>query len=251
MSCNSNSDYTNNLKKFKNRKVIITKLEHLLMNTNLRKVNILNPLSTLQDWMEKVSDSNAQPNPNCMSVSTVDSNGLPNTRMVLCKELNTEEGHLTFYTNYSSIKSKELESNAKCSALFHWDKFGLQVRIRGTAIRCTDSKNDAYFSSRDLGSQIAAWASDQSKEIESLEMMDNSYQIIMDKFSIGNLENNSEKKIPRPDFWGGYEIWVEEIELWKNQKNRFHDRLKFTRNINIKNGNIDPDKKWNVIRIQP
>ena len=72
MSCNSNSDYTNNLKKFENRKVIITKLERLLMNTNLRKVNILNPLSTLQDWMDKVSDSDAQPNPNCMSVSTVD-----------------------------------------------------------------------------------------------------------------------------------------------------------------------------------
>ena len=131
------------------------------------------------------------------------------------------------------------------------DKFGLQVRIRGTAIRCTDSKNDAYFSSRDLGSQVAAWASDQSKEIESLEMMDVSYQKIMDKFNIGNLEDNSEKKIPRPNFWGGYEIWVEEIELWKNQKNRFHDRLKFTRNINIKNGNIEADKRWNVIRIQP
>ena len=251
MSCNSNSDYTNNLKKFENRKTIITKLKHLLMNTNLRKVNILNPLSTLQDWMKKVSDSDTQPNPNCMTVSTVDSNGLPNSRMVLCRELNIEEGHLTFYTNYSSIKSKELESNAKCSVLFHWDKFGLQVRLRGTAIRCSNSKNDAYFSTRALGSQVAAWASDQSKEIESLEMMDTSYQKIMDKFKINNLANDPEKEIPRPDFWGGYEIWVGEIELWKNQKNRFHDRLKFTRNISIENGNIEADKEWSIIRVQP
>ena len=74
------------------------------MNTNLRKANILNPLDTLDDWINEVTASNTQPNPNCMSIATVDSNGCPNTRMVLCKELNTDEGYLTFYTNYSSIK---------------------------------------------------------------------------------------------------------------------------------------------------
>jgi len=73
----------------------------------------------------------------------------------------------------------------------------------------------------------------------------------MDKFKINNLVNDPEKEIPRPDFWGGYEIWVGEIELWKNQKNRFHDRLKFTRNISIENGNIEADKEWSIIRIQP
>ena len=100
------------------------------MNTNLRKANILNPLDTLDDWINEVTASNTQPNPNCMSIATVDSNGCPNTRMVLCKELNTDEGYLTFYTNYSSIKSEELENNSKCYALFHWDKFGLQARLK-------------------------------------------------------------------------------------------------------------------------
>ena len=221
------------------------------MNTNLRKANILNPLDSLDDWINEVTASKTQPNPNCMSIATVDSNGCPNTRMVLCKELNTDEGYLTFYTNYSSIKSEELENNSKCSALFHWDKFGLQARLKGFVKRCSDSKNDEYFSTRDIGSQIAAWTSDQSKEIESLEKMGDSYQIIMDKFQIKSLEEAKGVNIPRPDFWGGYDMWIEEIELWKNQKNRFHDRIKFTRKISIENGNIDAEKRWDSVRIQP
>ena len=251
MSCNSNSDYTNNLKKFENRTLIITKLQRLLMNTNLRKANILNPLKTLQNWMKEVRDSNTQPNPNTMLVSTVDSNGSPNSRIVLCKELNAEEGYLTFYTNYSSTKSKELEGNAKCSVLFHWDKFGLQARLKGSVTKCSDSKNDAYFSTRDVGSQIGAWTSDQSTEVESLEKMEGSYQQIMEKFKLKSLGDDTEVTIPRPDFWGGYDMWIGEIELWKNQNNRFHDRLRFKRNIKIENGNIDAEKEWSVIRIQP
>ena len=99
MSCNSNSDYTNNLKIFENRRIIITKQNRLLMNSELRKAKILNPLDTLEDWMKEVSDSNTQPNPNCMSIATIDSTGSPNSRMVLCKELDAENGFLTFYTN--------------------------------------------------------------------------------------------------------------------------------------------------------
>ena len=251
MSCNSNSDYTNNLKIFENRRIIITKQNRLLMNSELRKTKILNPLDTLEDWMKEVSDSNTQPNPNCMSIATVDSTGSPNSRMVLCKELDAENGFLTFYTNYSSIKSEELKNNSKCSALFHWDKFGYQVRLKGFVDKCADSKNDAYFSTRDIGSQIAAWASDQSKEIESLEKMEDSYQKIMNKFQIKSLDEAKEIKLPRPDFWGGYDLWIEEIELWKNRKNRFHDRLKFKRKISIENGKIDAEKKWDSVRIQP
>ena len=221
------------------------------MNTNLRKENILNPLDTLDDWMNEVRESNTQPNPNCMSIATVDSNGSPNSRMVLCKELDTHKGYLTFYTHYYSIKSEELKNNAKCSALFHWDKFGLQARLKGFVKRCSDSKNDDYFSSRDIGSQIAAWTSDQSKEIESLGKMKDSYQEIMNKFQINDLEEAKEIKVPRPDFWGGYDMWIEEIELWKNQKNRFHDRLKFKRKITIENGKIDAEMNWNSVRIQP
>ena len=108
MSCNSNSDYTNNLKKFENRIVIITKQNRLLMNTELRKAKILNPLDTMEDWMKEVSDSNTQPNPYCMSIATVDSTGSPNSRMVLCKELDTKNGNnllKDLIDNNSSLKS--------------------------------------------------------------------------------------------------------------------------------------------------
>ena len=81
--------------------------------------------------------------------------------------------------------------------------------------------------------------------------MGESYQIIMDKFQIKSLEEAKGVNIPRPDFWGGYDMWIEEIELWKNQKNRFHDRLKFKRKITIENGKIDAEMNWNSVRIQP
>ena len=220
------------------------------MTTNLRKANILNPLNTLQEWLDEIKSSRTQPNPNCMSVSTVDSQGHPNSRMVLCKELNTVEGYLTFYTNYSSIKCSELENNRNCSALFHWDNFGFQARLKGFVVRCSEVKNDQYFSTRDLGSQIAAWTSMQSEEIDSLEDMKESYDEIMKKFQITDIEDIN-KKIPRPNFWGGYEIWIKEVELWQNQKNRFHDRLQYSRNIKNEEGQILVEKDWKVIRIQP
>ena len=81
--------------------------------------------------------------------------------------------------------------------------------------------------------------------------MEGSYQQIMEKFKLKSLGDDTEVTIPRPDFWGGYDMWIGEIELWKNQNNRFHDRLRFKRNIKIENGNIDAEKEWSVIRIQP
>jgi pyridoxamine 5'-phosphate oxidase len=211
-----------------------------------------NPLLLLQSWFSEAMELELQPNPDTMAIATSNSQGLPNVRMVLCKEINTEEGYVVFYTNYNSVKSMEIKENPKCSALFHWDKLGYQIRIRGEILQSPDEENDAYFASRHLGSQVGAWASNQSNPVVDRQALDDQFRKILDRF---NLTNESitwnEKKIPRPPHWGGYRLWIEEIEFWLNQKDRLHDRLHFRRALTISSEGIETEKNWTVKRLQP
>ena len=172
------------------------------MTSELRKNSISNPILVLKEWISEARKSEIQPNPNTMSISTVDSMGYPNSRMVLCKEINEDLGYLIFYTNYNSKKSKEIESHNNCSALFHWDPLGYHVRIRGKLIKSPNHESDNYFSTRKVGSQLSAWASNQSDHIENRESLDNQFQEIMKRFDIQDSDlDSTEIKIPRPDFW--------------------------------------------------
>ena len=187
-----------------------------------------------------------------MSISTVDSMGCPNSRMVLCKEINEDLGYLVFYTNYNSEKSKEIESHNNCSALFHWDPLGYQVRVRGKLIKSPNHESDNYFSTRKVGSQLSAWASNQSDQVENRESLDDQFQKIMKRFNIQDEDlDSTEIEIPRPDFWGGYRIWINEIELWLNQSERFHDRLSFKRDLIETPSGFDAENHWVVKRLQP
>ena len=211
-----------------------------------------NPLLLLQSWLNEAMELDLQPNPDTMAIATSNSQGLPNVRMVLCKEINTEEGYVVFYTNYNSVKSLEIKENPKCSALFHWDKLGYQIRIRGEILQSPDEENDTYFASRHLGSQVGAWASNQSNPVEDREALDDQFKKILDRFNLTSesiIQN--EQKIPRPPNWGGYRLWIEEIEFWLNQKDRLHDRLHFRRALNISSEGIETEKKWTVKRLQP
>jgi len=211
-----------------------------------------NPLLLLQSWLNEAVELDLQPNPDTMAIATSNSQGLPNVRMVLCKEINTEEGYVVFYTNYNSVKSMEIKENPKCSALFHWDKLGYQIRIRGEILQSPDEENDAYFASRHLGSQVGAWASNQSDPVVDRQALDDQFRKILDRFNLTNESiTRNEQKIPRPPHWGGYRLWVEEIEFWLNQKDRLHDRLHFRRVLTISSEGIETEKKWAVKRLQP
>ena len=211
-----------------------------------------NPLLLLQSWFNEALELDLQPNPDTMVIATSNSQGLPNVRMVLCKEINTEEGYVVFYTNYNSVKSMEIKENPKCSALFHWDKLGYQIRIRGEILQSPDEENDAYFASRHLGSQVGAWASNQSNSVVDRQALDDQFRKILDRFNLTNESiTRNEKKIPRPPHWGGYRLWIEEIEFWLNQKDRLHDRLHFRRALTISSEGIETEKNWTVKRLQP
>ncbi len=211
-----------------------------------------NPLLLLQSWLNEAMELDLQPNPDTMAIATSNSQGLPNVRMVLCKEINTEEGYVVFYTNYNSVKSLEIKENPKCSALFHWDKLGYQIRIRGEILQSPDEENDTYFASRHLGSQVGAWASNQSDPVEDREALDGQFKKILDRFNLTSESiTRNEQKIPRPPNWGGYRLWIEEIEFWLNQKDRLHDRLHFRRALTISSEGIETEKKWTVKRLQP
>ena len=211
-----------------------------------------NPLLLLQSWFNKAMELDLQPNPDTMAIATSNSQGLPNVRMVLCKEINTEEGYVVFYTNYNSVKSMEIKENPKCSALFHWDKLGYQIRIRGEILQSPDEENDAYFTSRHLGSQVGAWASNQSNPVVDRQALDDQFRKILDRFNLTNESiTRNEKKIPRPPHWGGYRLWIKEIEFWLNQKDRLHDRLHFRRALTISSEGIETEKNWTVKRLQP
>ena len=211
-----------------------------------------NPLLLLQSWLNEAVELDLQPNPDTMAIATSNSQGLPNVRMVLCKEINTEEGYVVFYTNYNSVKSMEIKENPKCSALFHWDKLGYQIRIRGEILQSPDKENDAYFASRHLGSQVGAWASNQSNPVVDRQALDDQFRKILDRFNLTNESiTRNEQKIPRPPHWGGYRLWIEEIEFWLNQKDRLHDRLHFRRVLTISSEGIETEKKWAVKRLQP
>ena len=211
-----------------------------------------NPLLLLQSWLNEAMELDLQPNPDTMAIATSNSQGLPNVRMVLCKEINTKEGYVVFYTNYNSVKSLEIKENPKCSALFHWDKLGYQIRISGEILQSPDEENDTYFASRHLGSQVGAWASNQSNPVEDREALDDQFKKILDRFNLTSESiTRNEQKIPRPPNWGGYRLWIEEIEFWLNQKDRLHDRLHFRRALTISSEGIETEKKWTVKRLQP
>ena len=146
----------------------------------------------------------------------------------------------------------EIKENPKCSALFHWDKLGYQIRIRGEILQSPNKENDTYFASRHLGSQIGAWASNQSNPVEDRQALDDQFRKILDRFNLTSESiTRNEQKIPRPPHWGGYRLWIEEIEFWLNQKDRLHDRLHFRRALTISSEGIETEKKWTVKRLQP
>jgi pyridoxamine 5'-phosphate oxidase len=210
-----------------------------------------NPLPLLAKWLEDAQADATLPNPDAMALATVGEHGQPSVRIVLCKHIVVEPGYLVFYTNYGSAKAAAIEAHSRVAAVFHWDHLNRQARVEGIAIRSPAAESDSYFATRDKESQVGAWASAQSRPIESRRQLLNKHVATARKLS-GLAVDSGIMSVPRHSFWGGYRIWVSAVELWVRGDARLHDRGRWERPLSAAD-NADPlPGKWNdPIRLQP
>jgi pyridoxamine 5'-phosphate oxidase len=176
------------------------------------------PLALFQVWLAEAEA--AEPaDANAMALATVDAEGLPNVRMVLLKGV--EAAGFVFYTNLESVKGGELARNPRAAACFHWKSLDRQVRLRGTVEPVADADADAYFAARARMSRIGAWASRQSRPLESRLALEKAVAATLARYAIG--------EVPRPPYWSGFRIVPCEIEFWRQGRFRLHERLRYTR----------------------
>ena len=176
-----------------------------------------NPIDTFLSWLDDARQSEPDVH-TAMTLATADGSGRPSARMVLLKEADARG--FVFYTNAESRKGEDLAANPHASLVFHWKFLKRQVRIDGTAERVTDEEADAYFATRPRGSQIAAWASDQSRPITSRLELERKMVRYTARFGAG--------AVPRPPHWTGYRIVPSRIEFWQNRAFRLHERTVYT-----------------------
>jgi pyridoxamine 5'-phosphate oxidase len=208
-------------------------------------------------WLIDATDKAVKRNPNSMAIITSGSDARPSARMVLCKDFHADPGYLVFYTNYNSIKARQIEENSNVAVLIHWDQLGRQVRIEGQAVRSPDAESDAYFASRDWGSQIGAWGSDQSAPLESRNAL--IAQVAKRALKLGvnvakNLQSiigSDQPTISRPPHWGGYRVWASHVELWIEGKDRIHDRARWQRTLTRQDDDSFVVGEWSGNRLQP
>lgn len=176
------------------------------------------PFALFSQWMEDAKSSEPE-DPNALSLATVDADGLPNVRMVLLKGF--DERGFVFYTNFESQKGTEILASMKAAMCFHWKSLRRQVRIRGEVSTVDDAEADEYYNSRARGSRIGAWASQQSRPLESKFALEKEVAKYAAKYAVGD--------IPRPPHWSGFRISPSYMEFWQDGQFRLHDRVMFRR----------------------
>ena len=172
-----------------------------------------NPIDFFVKWFKEAENSDQIIEPNAMTISTVDENSFPSSRVVLLKQI--KERSLIFFTNYNSNKGKSLDKNENICASFYWPPLERQVIIKGYAKKISSVESEDYFNSRPFESQAAAIISNQSEDIDS-------YESLLEKYN-SFIEQNKNTKLKRPNNWGGIEIFINQIEFWQGRKNRLHN----------------------------
>ncbi|WP_328739761.1 pyridoxamine 5'-phosphate oxidase [Streptomyces erythrochromogenes] len=189
------------------------------------------PMEQFARWFQQAADSHLF-EPNAMVVSTATPDGRPSSRTVLLKQFDSRG--FVFFTNYASRKGRELAENPQVALLFPWHPIARQVIVTGTAARIGRDETAAYFRSRPHGSQLGAWASEQSSVIGSREELDSRYAELAERYPEG-------EQVPVPPEWGGLRVVPQEIEFWQGHENRLHDRLHYVLEVG----------KWRLERLCP
>jgi pyridoxamine 5'-phosphate oxidase len=214
------------------------------------------PLTLVAQWLSQAALARVQPNANAMVLATVDGQGAPSARVVLCKEIRPDAGYITFFTNYLSRKGTELSANARAAAVMYWDVLHRQVRLEGVVTLTTPAESDAYFASRAWQSRIGAWASQQSTPIASRSELEHATEEVARRFGVPSPTTSADVApdpgvaIPRPPHWGGYHLWVQSVELWVEGVARLHDRARWTRSLTPIGGGFSGGA-WSATRLQP
>ena len=197
------------------------------------------PLELFKSWMNEAIEQQVQ-EPYAMSLATCGADNKPSVRIVLMREI-TETG-IVFYTNYESAKGQDIAENPNAEVLFFWHELERQVRISGSIAKIDADKSAAYFQKRPHDSQVGAWVSQpQSGEVANREIMEQTFEQLQSDYS-------EDKTVPTPEFWGGYEITVNEVEFWQGRANRMHDRIVYSRDSNNQNDNA---ASWVTKRLLP
>jgi pyridoxamine 5'-phosphate oxidase len=190
------------------------------------------PVALLGTWLERAREETDLPNPNAMTLATADADGRPSARIVLLKGLDARGA--VFFTNRTSRKGHDLAANPRAALVFHWDRLGLQVRIEGAVTVVADEESDEYFATRPRVAQVGAWASDQSRPIESRAALEARVEQFEVRFA--------HRDVPRPPHWGGYRVSLGRIEFWRSSEHRIHDRVVYE---------ADGSGGWRTERLSP
>jgi pyridoxamine 5'-phosphate oxidase len=190
------------------------------------------PFALFEEWLAEATKT--EPNdPNAVALATVDEDGLPDVRMVLLKGFDSQG--FVFYTNFESQKGREILGSMKAAMCFHWKTLRRQVRVRGPVEIVTNEEANAYYATRPRGSRIGAWASKQSRPLESRFALEKAVAEYTARYAIG--------EIPRPAHWSGFRIRPTSIEFWHDRPFRLHDRMVFSRDT--------PEGDWSKTRLYP
>ncbi|KAA0915678.1 pyridoxamine 5'-phosphate oxidase [Psychrobacter sp. ANT_WB68] len=196
------------------------------------------PFELLKAWMNEAIEEQVQ-EPYAMSLATCGVDNKPSVRIVLMREI-TNKG-IVFYTNYESAKGQDIAENPNAEALFFWHKLERQIRISGSIAKIDANKSAAYFQKRPHDSQVGAWVSQpQSGEVANRAVMEQTFAQLQADYP-------TDSPVPTPDFWGGYEITIEEIEFWQGRANRMHDRIVYTLDTSSEEGTAN----WTTKRLLP
>jgi len=189
------------------------------------------PMMQVERWLEEADEQGVY-EPNAMVISTIDPDGAPTSRTVLCRGV-SEHG-ITFFTDYTSQKGRALAVHPEVAVVCPWYTLHRQIKIRGVVEKVSEADSDAYFDTRPRDSRIGAWASDQSQPIDSREALE-------EKVAEATRRFDGVEQVPRPEKWGGYLIRPTSIEFWAGRRSRLHDRVRFVKSAD----------GWEIERLQP
>lgn len=190
-----------------------------------------NPFAQFEKWIGEAIKAEL-PEPNAMTLSTVDAEGRPDARTVLAKQF--DERGIVFFTNYESKKAEQMAQNPNVALLFPWISLERQVIVLGSVEKVSTAESLKYFVTRPVASRLGAWVSPQSKVITSRSLLESKWQEMKSRFASG--------EVPLPSFWGGYRVIPRSFEFWQGRSSRLHDRFRYTR---------QSDGSWLIERLAP